>query len=98
MGGRAARHDRPSPLPEHPPTHRVGDQEPSAMTDAATRRRWFFSPAARRSNRPRIASRASFPGGNGFIALAAISPVAASEVTALSTVERRIVRKDIMRW
>ena len=42
MGGRAARHDRPSPLPEHPPTHRVGDQEPSAMTDAATRRRRSF--------------------------------------------------------
>jgi hypothetical protein len=42
----------------------------------------------------RVASRASFPGCNGLIAFG-LSPVAANEVTALPTVERRIVRKDI---
>ena len=68
------------------------------MTDAATRPDCLFSPAATRPVKPsRVASRATFPGGNGLIAFG-LSPVAASEVTALSTVERRIVRKDITRW
>jgi hypothetical protein len=98
MGGRAARHDRPSPLPEHPSTHRVGDQEPSPMTMRRHAADGLFSPVATRSVKPsRVALRASFPGGNGLIAFR-LSPVAANEVRALPTVERRIVRKDITRW
>jgi hypothetical protein len=69
------------------------------MTDAATRRRWsLFSPRCDTFVQTvRVASRASFPGWNGLIAFG-LSPVAANEVTALPTVKRRIVRKDITRW
>ena len=69
------------------------------MTDAATRRRRSLPSRCDTSGRTRsrVASRATFPGGNGLIAFG-LSPVAANEVTALSTVERRIVRKDITRW
>jgi hypothetical protein len=68
------------------------------MTDAATRRRW--SPQSRCGTfvqTVRVASRASFPACIGLIAFG-LSPVAANEVTALPTVERRIVRMDITRW
>ena len=68
------------------------------MTDAATRRRWSLqSRCDTFVQNVRVASRASFPGWNGLIAFD-LSPVAANEVTALPTVERRIVRKDITRW
>jgi hypothetical protein len=68
------------------------------MTDAATRRRWSVqSRCDTFVQNVRVASRTSFPGGNGLIAFG-LSPVAANEVTALPTVERRIVRKDITRW
>jgi hypothetical protein len=70
------------------------------MTDAATRRRRSLQsrcdtfgqtvPASSRGRR--------FPVGTSSSRSAAISSVAASEVMALPTVERRIVRKDITRW
>jgi hypothetical protein len=68
------------------------------MTDAATRRRRSLQSRCDTFGQTvRVASRASFPGGNGLIAFGS-SPVAANEMTALPTVERRIVRKDIPRW
>jgi hypothetical protein len=68
------------------------------MTDAATRRRRSLQSCCDTfAQTVRVASRASFPGWNGLIAFG-LSPVAANEVTALPTVKRRIVRKDIPRW
>jgi len=69
------------------------------MTDAATRRRWSVQSRWDTLGQtvPRRLEGVAFPGGNGLIAFG-LSPVAAIEVTALPTVERRIVRKDITRW
>jgi len=98
MGARAARHDRPSPLPEHPPTHGVGDQEPSAMTDAATRRRLCLQSRCDTSGQtvPRRLE-GDVPRWERAHRVRLI-PSRGDEVTALSTVQRRIVRKDITRW
>jgi hypothetical protein len=68
------------------------------MTDAATRRRWSLQSRCDTFDQsvPRRLE-GVVPGGNGLIAFG-LYPVAANEVTALPTVERRIVRKDITRW
>ena len=68
------------------------------MTDAATRRRLCLQSRCDTSGQtvPRRLE-GDVPGGNGLIAFG-LSPVAASEVTALSTVQRGIVRKDTTRW
>jgi hypothetical protein len=68
------------------------------MTDAATGRRSTVQSRCDTSGQtvPRRLE-GDVPGGNGLIAFG-LSPVAANEVTTLSTVQRRIVRKDIKRW